>query len=259
MEQLIFQKEYTEQLKEQVKKGDISAYGEKEFKFDSERCFTTNIERRDDLGEEMLKYASPQNDFEAAITLYEAFPNLSLEQASYDPFWAYLTHVDLYPYMVKRCCGGKKPTERDINNHWWCSSLMRRGVANLWWSVKQTVDETKDNPEEKYHYTKYFLKRLDWRQRRMGASTLFRHKEAVIGILDYLEKNVKDYFEGRANFIIMYFNKQATMKQLAVLKREDFYRELESISNSINAVKKREEAADAVNNADEDSEWDSDE
>lgn len=77
-------------------------------------------------------------------------------------------------------------------------------------------------------------------------------------MLDYLEKNVTEYFEGRANFIMMYFNKQATMKQLAVLKSDDFYKELESIASSINAVTKREEAADAVNNID-DSDWDSNE
>lgn len=258
MRQSIFLKDYTATLREAVKSGDISAYGEHDFKFDPECCFETNIERSGDLGEKLLQYTNPQDDYKAAKLLYEAFPNLTPEQASYDPFWAYLTHVDFYQYMVKRYCNGKKPTDKEIKNHWWHSNLMRRGLSNLWWSVKQTVHETKDNEDDKYHYTKYLFTHIDFRQRRLGTSALFRHKEAVIGILDYLENNVTEYFEGRANFIMMYFNKQATMKQLAVLKSDDFYKELESIASSINAVTKREEAADAVNNID-DSDWDSNE
>jgi hypothetical protein len=81
----------------------------------------------------------------------------------------------------------------------------------------------------------------------MGSSTLFRLKEAVIGILKFLEENVTEYFEGRANFIIMYFNKQATLRQLAVYDRNDFYNELDGIKEDILSVKHRTEAADAVN------------
>lgn len=129
------------------------------------------------------------------------------------------------------------------------SNLMRRGLSNLWWSVKQSVD--KKHPNDKYHYTKYLFKHIDFRQRRLGSSTLFRHKEAVIGMLKFLEENVTDYFEGRANFITMYFNKQATLKQLATLNRDDFYNELMNIKEDIMKVKHREEAADAVNSVDD--------
>lgn len=254
MEQYTFTKDYTDTLRNNVKNGDISAYGNEAFEYDQQQCFSTGITRRDDLLQQMLQYANAQNDYEAAIILYEAFPNLDRIQATYDPFWAYLSHVDLYPYMLKRFCKGKqKPSETDIKINWWHSSLMRRGLSNLWWSVKQSVDES--HPTDKYHYTKELFKHLDFRQRRLGSSTLFRHKEAVIGILKYLEENVTDYFEGRSNFIIMYFNKQATMRQLSACDRDVFYNDLLQIKDDINAVKVRTEAADAVMRKEDD--WNS--
>lgn len=251
MKQLIFRKDYVEELSKKIKNNDTEAYKIDKFEYNEEATFATDIERRDDLLDVMLKNATPEGDYEAAIALYEAFPNLTLEQAYYAPFWAYLTHVDFYPYMIKRFCNGKAPSEKDIKNHWWHTNLMRRALSNLWWSVHQTIDTT--HKTDKYHYTKYFFKHIDFRQRRMGSSALFRHKEAVIGILKYLEENVSEYFEGRANFIMMYFNKQATLRQLAIYNRDDFYEELKSIKEDIFSVKHRTEAADAVSNQDEDS------
>lgn len=245
MIQKIFLKDYTDELRKKVNQNDMSAYHVDKFDYNEEATFSTLIERRDDLAEQMLKHVTPQGDYDAAIILFESFPDLTREQASYDPFWAYLTHVDLYSYMVKRFCNGQQPTESDIKINWWNSNLMRRGLSNLWWSVKQTIDET--HPTDKYHYTKYYFQHLDFRQRRMGSSTLFRHHEAVIGILKFLEENIKEYFEGRSNFVMMYFNKQATLRQLAIYDRNDFYNELMGIKDDILKVKVRTEAASAVN------------
>ena len=253
MEQFIFQKDYCEELRKNIKNGNISAYGVDSFDYNKDASFKIGIDRNDNLLETMLNSANPTGDYDAAIALYEAFPNLTREQANYEPFWAYLTHVDLYPYMIERFCDGKTPSLSDIKINWWHKNTMRRGVSNLWWSVKQSIDYT--HPTDKYHYTKYFFKRLDFRQRRMGSSTLFRHSEAVLGILKFLEENVTEYFEGRSNFIMMYFNKQATLKQLAAYSRDDFYNELTEILDDINVVKDRTEAADVLNNHD-DSDWD---
>ena len=255
MEQLIFQKDYVAELKKSVKDGKIESYGPNEFTYNKDAVFSININRDDSLLENMLKHATPGEDYGAAIALYETFSNLNREQASYEPFWAYLTHVDLYPYMIKRFCNEASPSLTDVRINWWHSSLMRRGVSNLWWSVKQTIIEEEKDPEKKYHYTEYLFKRLDFRQRRLGSSTLFRHKEAVIGILKYLEEHVKDYFEGRSNFIMMYFNKQATLKQLAACDRDYFYNELCSISSDIDKVKDRTEASGVLRAKDED-DWD---
>ena len=252
MEQLIFKKDYVAELEASVKEGKIDSYGLSEFIYNKDNVIVTNINRDDTLLENMLKHTTPSDDFNAALALYETFPNLNREQASYEPFWAYLAHVDLYPYMIKRFCNGTAPTLIDIRNNWWHSSLMRRGLSNLWWSVKQTIIEEEKDPVKKYHYTEYLFKRLDFRQRRLGSSTLFRHKEAVIGILMYLEENVKDYFEGRSNFIMMYFNKQATIKQLAACDRDYFYKELCLISSDIDKVKDRTEASDILRAKDDD-------
>lgn len=256
MKQKTFRKKYADELRDKVKNHNIAAYRADGFDYDDEKAFETGKERPDNLPEVLMRYASPNKDFEAAIALYEAFSDLTLEQASYVPFWAYLTHVDFYPYMIQRFCRGNAPSENDVKNHWWHSNLMRMGLANLWWSVKQTVDE--NNPEDQYHYTKYFFAHIDFRQRRMGSSTLFRHKEAVIGILKFLEENVTEYFEGRANYVMMYFNKQATLRQLAVYNRDDFYNELIAVKEDILKIRHREEAADALTQQDGASSWDGD-
>lgn len=256
MEQLIFYKDYVKKLSESVKNGDISAYGQQEFQYNRDATLNTNIHRDDDLLKTMIQHASPSHDYEAAIALYEAFPNLNREQACYEPFWVYLSHVDLYPYMIKRFCDGNAPKLKDIKINWWHPSLMRRGLSNLWWSVKQTIQEEETDLEKKYYYTQYFFRRLDFRTRRMGSSTLFRHKQAVIGILKFLKEKIgDDYFEGRSNFIMMYFNKQATLKQLAACDSDYFYNELCRISDDIMKVQVREEAA-GVLNAQDDDDWD---
>ena len=252
MKQFIFQKDYTEELYNKVKQRDYAAYHADKFDYNEDASFSIEIDRRDDLLDVMLQYATPQQDYDAAIALCEAFPTLTREQAYYAPFWAYLAHVDLYRYMVTRFCQGAKPSETDIRINWWHTNIMRRGLSNLWWSVKQTIDEK--HPTDKYHYTKYFFKHLDCRQRRMGSSTIFRHHEAVMGILKFLMENITDYFEGRSNFIMMYFNKQATLRQLAICNRDDFYNELMTIRPDILKVQHRTEAADALNNQ-EDSSW----
>lgn len=249
MLQKIFNKDYTESLHANVKQDDTTAYRNDKFEFDQEASFETDIDRRDDLLAEMLRYATAQNDYEAAITLYEAFPNLNREQACYAPFWAYLSHVDLYPYMIQRFSQGQTPSPTDVKINWWHSNLMRRGLSNLWWSVCQTVDD--EHPDDKYHYTKYLFKHIDFRQRRLGSSTLFRHRPAVIGILKFLEEHVDEYFEGRSNFIMMYFNKQATLRQLATWDSNDFYNELLSIKDDILKVQHRTEAADVLTSQDE--------
>ena len=255
MEQYIFQKDYVAALKQSVKDGIIDAYGDKSFTYNKDAAFSINLDRDDKLLDKMVQHTTPAEDYEAAIALYEAFPDLTREQACYEPFWVYLSHVDLYPYMIKRFCDGKAPTLSDVKINWWHSNLMRRGLSNLWWSVKQSVIDEEPDPGNRYFYTQYLFKRLDFRTRRLGSSTLFRHKEAVIGILKYLHENVSEHFEGRSNFIMMYFNQQATLKQLASCDRNYFYNELKSISDDINNVKDRTEAAGALSSQDDDS-WD---
>ena len=240
MKQKIFLKEYTEELRKNVKAGNIEDYQKNSFNYNNEAEFETDIERRDDLLEQMMKYATSEGDIEAAILLYESFPNLTREQACYQPFWLHLSLVDLYPYMIKRFCKDENPTVENIRNHWWHSNIMRRGLSNLWWSVHQSI-----NPqiEDKYNYTRILFKHIDFRQRRLGSSTLFRLPEAVRGILKFLDEHVKDYFEGRANFCMMYFNNQATIRQLSILTELDFYNELVGIKNLVLSIKDRTEAA----------------
>ena len=117
MKQKMFLKEYTDKLHENVKKHNISAYRSDGFDYDMDCIFKSTVDRPDDLLQQMMPYATSEGDFMAAKILFEAFPMLTREQAQYRPFWAYLSLVDLYPYMLKRFCGGNSPTEKDILNH----------------------------------------------------------------------------------------------------------------------------------------------
>lgn len=72
--------------------------------------------------------------------------------------------------------------------------------------------------------------------------------------MNYLEENVNDYFEDRSNFIIMYFNKQTTLKQLAACDRVYLYDKLWRIKDDINSVKNRTQAPDVLSLQDENDE-----
>ena len=66
MEQLIFQKDYVAELKKSVKEGKIESYGPNEFIYNKDAAFSININRDDALLENMLKHATPGEDYGAA-------------------------------------------------------------------------------------------------------------------------------------------------------------------------------------------------
>lgn len=86
IKQKIFLKEYTEELNRNVKSHNITAYHSDKFDYDATRVFHTQVERQDDLLDIMMPYATPDGDFQAARILFDAFPNITREQAQYPPF-----------------------------------------------------------------------------------------------------------------------------------------------------------------------------
>ena len=61
-----------------------------------------------------------------------------------------------------------------------------------------------------------------------GPSTIFRHREAVIGILEFLVENPdisNVHFSSRCIYIIQYFNRLGAVKQLAYMDRYFFKEE----------------------------------
>ncbi len=247
----IFKPAYADQLRREIEKGvGVERYSKDVFPIDeNELVPVVGIEKIDAFADKMSP--KQEDDIVSAKVLYESLGMLNLAQASYKPFWESLSHIDLFPYVQKRW---PKVTEQGfgekqyILDHWFVTKRpMRHALAGLWWAVNQTIDN--NNTTNPYYLTEYLFKHVDFRTRRLGSSTLFRYKPAVQGILQFMYEcdELNDtYFEGRANYIIMYFNQMGAVRQLASLPQEFFYEELKRKKDDILKIQYRDEVADAL-------------
>ena len=238
--QKVFKDTYVNALRTNIVVGN---YALEEFPYDESKVrYLANVEKPEGL----LEKLEIDNDFNSAIALYEAYEEITPLIASKQDFWTYLTHVDLFPYVQKRwsnVLSGSADTSY-IEEHWFYSKggAIRTTLMGLWWSVYCSVDYSRG--DNKYELTKLLFKHADFRTRRFGNSTLFRHKEAVIGILEFLNENrdVHDsYFEGRFLYITKYFNRLGAVKQLAYLDRNFFKSELCRIKSTLLNIRSRED------------------
>lgn len=281
--QYIFKKKYVAQLKSNI---DISKYIADDFDYDKTQArliadvYCTN----EHLEEEMM---ATKSEYDAAILFFESYEGITPLVAAMPEFWAYLTHVDLFHYVKKRWPLNKNAIDKDqkeedefeaegmddsdqdeneipqdissgnnttnkeqkyILNHWFKKKhAVRTTLMDLWWSVYITVDNT-PGATDKYRLTKYFFHNQDMRTRRFGPATFFRHKDAAMGILEFMidhEDLMKNYFEGKVIYIAKYFNMQGGMKELAYLDRNYFYNELKEKIPVMETIKKR---SDILNN-----------
>jgi len=243
MKQNVFRDRYVKELREKVQKEEIiSHYKSVEFVYDQNGVLPVqNIETPVDL----LSRLDPQNDCKTAIVIYEAFANLEPIQASDERLWTYLTHADLYPYMIKRWPdvynGESTNPSKYILDHWFLSSssqsnLLRQALSGLWWSVHLSVDDDREN---KYELTEILFRQLDFPTRTLGTYKLGRHKEAVLGILEFIQENedlFKSKFEPKTRFVTKHLNVVGGVKPLSYFKRDFFKSELEKVSNSISEI-----------------------
>jgi len=239
--QLIFKEKYVTKLKENI---NVEFFRSMEFVYDKKQVLIMpNVETTPNLANKL----KPDNDFETAIKLFEAFKNLEPIQASDERLWSYLALVDLFPYMQKRWSavykGEDKGNKEYILEHWFLSSsaqssLLRHALAGLWWAVYLSVDDTRDE-ENKYDLTKILFRQLDFPTRTLGTYKLGRHKEAVIGILEFIEENenlFKTGFENKTRFITKHLNVIGGVKPLAYYDRGFFKRELEKVKETISSI-----------------------
>ncbi len=241
--QLIFKEKYVLQLKAELKAGTSSEnYRSNDFVYDKKQVLMMpNIARTTGL----LSKLKPDNDFETAVQIFEAFRNLETIQASDERLWTYLSHVDLYPYMIKRWDAVHKGTAKDsidyILEHWFLTStaqagLLRHSLSGLWWAVYLSVDE---NRKYKYELTKILFRQLDFPTRTLGTYKLGRHKEAIIGILEFILENedlFKGKFEGKTRFITKHLNLVGGVKPISYYDRSYFKNELQKISGKIKSL-----------------------
>lgn len=229
MIQKIFSETYAEKLKNDV---NVDLYKTNRFIYDSTfEEIVPGLIFPDNLLNKMM---IASNDYEAGVTLYEAYKDLSPLEASYEPFWIYLAHVNLFSYMRNRFPKVKEPefnNKQYVLDHWFFDrGRVRQQLAGLYWSVRNTIDDNVDG-KEKYKYTKFLFQHMDFRTRRLASSSLFRHKEMTIGILKFMMDNddlFGLFFEGKANYCIMHLNQLGAIRQLSALDRNFVYEELTS-------------------------------
>jgi len=245
MKQKIFRERYVNELKKKVQSAEIvNYYKSTEFVYDKNEVLTVqNLAYPAGLIEKLNP--DKKFDFDSAKAIYEAYKDLEPIQASDERFWTYLAHVDLYPYMVERWPevynGDSTNLSKYILDHWFLSSsaqnnLLRHALSGLWWSVHLSVDEEREN---KYELTEIFFRNLDFPTRTMGTYKFGRHKEAVLGILEFIQENedlFKSKFQNKTRFVTKHLNVIGGVKPLSYFKRDYFKSELAKVSDLIFSI-----------------------
>lgn len=226
--QKILTKSYIETIFEEVNQGvGLDRFIQNAFPYDEEQLLVVpNVKEPSGLLERMIP--TTDGDYVSAVALYDAYKDLKPLQAINAQFWESLALTDLFPYMQKRWgLKDDKDLKKDILNHFTFKShgMMRHGLAGLWWLVHLSVDETRDN---KYELTEYLFKNYTLRIVRFGVGKVIQHKEAAIGILQYIKDHENEIpsLENVTHGLTSYFNKLGAVKQLASLDRTFFYNEM---------------------------------
>jgi hypothetical protein len=238
--QLIFKEKYLLKLKAEIKaETSLENYRSNNFVYDKKQVLMMpNIVKPSGLVEKL----NVKDDFETAVLLFEAYKNLEPIQAADERFWVYLTHVDLYPYMIKRWEKVHKSISGFSNDyileHWFFGKgMLRNALAGLWWSVYLSIDEKRGS--DKYELTKILFRQLDFSTRTLGSYRLGRHKEAVIGILEFIKENEKLFstaFEKKTRYITKHLNLVGGVKPISYYDRSFFKSELKKVAANIAAV-----------------------
>lgn len=237
--QRVFKHSYMEDLRRHI---HIADYQQEQFPYDETKTkHLANVYHPEGLLDKM----DPDDDYKSAVALFEAYKNLTPLVASLPDLWVYLTHVDLFPYMQKRYPDvlGEKVNEDYIVQHWFKNavSVFRMGIPGLWWSVKLSIDEEREDP---YELTKILFKNQELRTNSFGPLALIRHKPAMQGILEFLKEHPELLGEGmnmRAVYIRKLFNNIGGYKPLAYMDKQFFKSVLERRLESISEKHSREE------------------
>jgi len=245
--QQIFRQKYVDELRNGVSERRLISYYESDtFEFNPEEVWQSPEITKADSINLLIPDSVSLYDFENSVRVYEAYKDLTPLQASDIRLWTYLTHVDLYKYVSNRW-----PSVRDkratnptkyILDHWFISSpsqtnFLRHSIAGLWWAAYLTYDETR---EDRYELTKLIYRQLDVPQRTLGTYNLARHKEAVIGILEYIQQNpatFKNNYQNKLRFVTRYLNQIGGTKPISYFHRDFFKSSLHAVKDKIEAIK----------------------
>lgn len=240
--QYIFTNKYIGILRENVENGIIDGYREDRFPFDESQLLV--LPKRNKPERLLDSMLAAETEFDRAVTLFSAYDDLTPLEASYAPFWDYLAHADLYPFVKKRwpkAFDDGTNCRQYILDHWFVETrgLMRHSLSNLWWTVAMTRGDDDDLTLTEF----IFDKREDLRL-ALGISTLYRHKPFNRGILQFMKDNPDVFSEHSAakeRFIIQYFNRLGAIKQLAYMPESFFKDTLTELEPRIMEITSRED------------------
>ena len=233
--QAIFTETYCDTLRNNLRAGEsIGKYIDTLPHFDytdNDLCYLTDFEVKTENLRAIC--TNTRSNLENAILLYEAFPKLTPLLASYEPFWLYFSHADLFEYLRKRWPNilsddkGEKDIEKQkqyIRDYWFQGgSSIRSWLSGLWWSVYLTGDESRP---DKYELTRVLFRQEDLRTRTFGTYMLFRHKPATVATLtfinDHIESTFKHSFQNRCRYMMKYLNYLGGCRQLSYMDQSFF-------------------------------------
>lgn len=228
--QKTFKESYVRQLKSELQTGEsLNKYSMDAFEYDASKVRNVaGVYHEPNLLDQMM---AAKNDFDAGVALYEAFSSLPAVVAASEPFWAYLTHVDLFPYVKKRW-GNTLGKPDDMIIYWFFGKgYIRNALASLWWSVDCSKTDNQDNP---FELTRILFLNATFRTRVLRI--MLRTRNGLRGILEFLRDNsdVTDKaFEMRGRYIAKHFNAMGAVKQLSYLDSQFFYNQCELLKPKI--------------------------
>ena len=218
--QYIFDDNYCTDIKRQFRNEDYSSFHEDYFDYDDNRVIKCKYARPEGLLERMLAY--PVEDFfHPAKELYEAYSDLTGIQATYDPFWAYLSLVDLYKYTIRQYPQPQEYKSQYALNHFMVCKYTAYNLRGLWWAMKMTVRKNSDGTND-YTLSEFFLNGHSQLTQSLSESQLFRCREVVQGVVLYFYEHSDDCHRDIINGVLKYLNMLGSIKQLACLPSSYF-------------------------------------
>jgi len=134
-------------------------------------------------------------DIENAIRVHKALPKLTPIQARDPRLWTRLTHVECWAYMrsrwpIEKHLNDEAKATRFIQSRYFVTqsqsrSLLRNGIARLWWTAKVSHDPARDNP---YELAAVLLSTLDITQQILERG-IGRSPAVLMGFLEFLNRN----------------------------------------------------------------------
>ena len=244
--QNIFKSSYVSTLMLGVKDNSLIKYYESDvFLFDEQMILQSPSITLTQNSNLILPDKKSYYDFENSKIIYSLYKDLSPLQASDIRFWIYLAHSNYYPYMCKRWPGIQDKSainkSKYILDHWFITSpsqsnFLRHGIAGLWWAAHLTYDEKREDP---FELTQIVFRNLDFGFRTLGTYKLGRHKEAIIGIAEFIIEH-PDVFEGKfqqkSRYLVKYLNQLGGTKPLSYFNRYYFKTALMDVKEKIKSL-----------------------